>query len=357
MQAFIHFARDCRMVGGPGLLMEEEVRVAFTAESVRGKCARGALRPHSVLKMAPVRVASPGAPDKKKLNFEDWLTLLMKLSCRLYAGAASTHEEAFEKLLDNHVRPYASYRAPEDVTEFLRRAEVAELFFYFEDALRQIFTYYATEDRATHASQVGERAPPQSPGRGLGLSHAGGARVPATRAVNTMKEAITYRSFSQFCTDFQLGSNVLLTNVKLGDVFLSSLKDVVPRATIRGLAYTEFCEALLRCALVGYRSISEASELDKLKGLFLHLNRAIECAVPRAWADGRRSTVPTDAGDLLEGSKTFARRFCHMWELDGLRDYLAPPLQMWEPGLTVLERLEARRGGGGGGGGGGGDGH
>ncbi len=155
---------------------------------------------------------------------------------------------------------------------------------------------------------------------------------------------------------------MLLTTIELGDIYLSSLKAVVPGSTIRKLSYTEFCEALVRCALVAYSKISDSTILDKLRGLFLYMWRAINKNVPRAWADGRRSSVSTNAGDLLAGAQLFNRRFCAQWEADKKRDYLSPPVVEKEAGSTVLHRLVASQtssrhmvGAAGGGGGGGGD--
>ncbi len=65
-------SRDCQIVG-PGLLMEADVAVAFQAEVTRvEKVAPGSQKPHSVLKMAPVRVVSHTATDRKKVRLGCW---------------------------------------------------------------------------------------------------------------------------------------------------------------------------------------------------------------------------------------------------------------------------------------------
>ena len=129
---------------------------------------------------------------------------------------------------------------------------------------------------------------------------------------------------------------MLLTTFELGDIFLSSLKFIEP--SLRGLSYTEFLQALVRCALVAYSKISESTILDKLRGLFLYMWRSINKNVPKAWGDGRR-TGSTYAGDLLAGAATFNRKFIAQWAADGNRDYLSPPPALQETGMTSLGRI------------------
>ena len=142
--------------------------------------------------------------------------------------------------------------------------------------------------------------------------------------------------FLRFASSFDLSNTVLLTTFELGDIFLSSLKFIEP--SLRGLSYTEFLQALVRCALVAYSKISESTILDKLRGLFLYMWRSINKNVPKAWGDGRR-TGSTYAGDLLAGAATFNRKFIAQWAADGNRDYLSPPPALQETGMTSLGRI------------------
>jgi hypothetical protein len=122
----------------------------------------------------------------------------MKLSVKLYARTSRSRDEAFEELLSNHVLPLASRRCPEDVSAFLQNESVAKLFDYYGDALRQIFTYYASEDRGTHVSQAGYGSV-HAQGSGMGMSHSSAEPVRATRAINTMKEAMSYPGAWRWC--------------------------------------------------------------------------------------------------------------------------------------------------------------
>ncbi len=56
---------------------------------------------------------------------------------------------------------------------------------------------------------------------------------------------------------------------------------------IRKLTFREFREALVRCAIVAYSKISDATVIDKIRGLFLYMWRSINTSVPRAF-DSRR---------------------------------------------------------------------
>ena len=132
---------------------------------------------------------------------------------------------------------------------------------------------------------------------------------------------------------------MILSTLEIGDIFLSSIRTVDHGSTIRKLTFPEFWEALVRCALVAYSKISDSSVIDKIRGLFLYMWRAINRSVPRAFAE--RRNVSTYAGDLLAGAMLFNKRFTAAWAADGYRDYLAPdapPLDAGEPS-GVARRL------------------
>ncbi len=103
---------------------------------------------------------------------------------------------------------------------------------------------------------------------------------------------------------------------------------VVPQPTpgselgIRKLTFREFKESLVRCAIVAYSKISDASIIDKIRGLFLYMWRSINTSVPRAF-DQRRS-VSTYHGDLMSGAMLFNKRFTQQWAADGYRCVLFP---------------------------------
>ena len=155
-----------------------------------------------------------------------------------------------------------------------------------------------------------------------------------------LSQAIGYPEFLKFATDFDLSNSVILSTLEIGDIFLSSIRTVDHGSTIRKLTFPEFWEALVRCALVAYSKISDSSVIDKIRGLFLYMWRAINRSVPRAFAE--RRNVSTYAGDLLAGAMLFNKRFTAAWAADGYRDYLAPDAPPLESGKAVLTRMLRR---------------
>ena len=118
-----------------------------------------------------------------------------------------------------------------------------------------------------------------------------------------MKECLGYNEFLRFALDFNLSSNVILSTLEIGDIYLSSIKVTDGQENIRKLTFAEFWEALVRCALVAYSKISNASPGDKIRGLFLYMWRSINDTVPRAIEE--RRNVTTYMGDLINGSMAF----------------------------------------------------
>jgi hypothetical protein len=108
---------------------------------------------------------------------------------------------------------------------------------------------------------------------------------------------------------------------------------------LRKLTFTEFWEALVRCALIAYSKISDASPGDKVRGLFLYMWRAINETVPRAMAS--QNSLTSYMGDLISGSMQFNVKFTAMWSKDGYRDYLSPEVEAREEARDVLNRLMA----------------
>lgn len=199
------------------------------------------------------------------------------------------------------------------------------LFAYFRDALEQIFQFYATNPNVTSSPNKEKMSP------------SGSSRSPFSRVSNSMKSALGYQEFLKFASDFNLANSVLLSTRELGDVYLSSIHNIQPDASIRKLSFEEFWEALVRCAERAYAKISNSSPLDRIRGLFLYMWRSITSNVPHAFT--HRQGISTYAGDLLSGAMLFNKRFTAMWAEDGYRDYLSPERPREESGKDVLSRL------------------
>jgi hypothetical protein len=296
----------------------------------------------------------------------------MKLAVKVYPRSKRV-DDAFQRLLMDNILPLASRRRPDAVDMFLENEDVNRLLDYYRDALEQIFAFYATSDKRTHAAMAayaGTRG-------GSSLGYSGKSPMRATKAVNTMKGALGYGEFLKFASDFDLANSVILSTIELGDIYLSSIKAVEPDSTIRKLTFVEFWEALVRCSLVAYSKISDTSVLDKVRGLLLYMWRSINKNVPKAFTDRRNvstyagafgaalasfhfsspdpprpsltplpSPRPSPAGDLLSGAMLFNKRFTAAWAQDGYRDYLSPDPRVVESGKTVLSRIRGNLGGG-----------
>ena len=228
----VKLAEDCQLIAStkgaastdaavPRL--KADVYVAFTAEVTRAdKIAPGAGMERSALKMAtaarpatasavmtdrrkvrrgpPARprardgAAAPRAhhtppfpptplpPPPLQMNYNDFLTCLLKLAVKVYPRSRSS-DEAFQRLLVDNIVPLASRRCPENIDFYMHNAEVVHLFETFKDALEGIFTYYATNDKRAHAGSGaaggGMRASMAAPGKGP--SHSGASPVRATK--------------------------------------------------------------------------------------------------------------------------------------------------------------------------------
>ena len=139
-----------------------------------------------------------------------------------------------------------------------------------------------------------------------------------------------HAAFLAFAEDFGLSSDAVLSTIELGDIFLTAVDADVG---LGGLTLLGLWEALVRCALVALGKISDATILNKLRSLLLHMWRASSETVPRAFADGRRSA------DVLAAAMLFNKRFTAQWAADGYRDYLSPEARAPESGQSMLDRL------------------
>lgn len=152
-----------------------------------------------------------------------------------------------------------------------------------------------------------------------------------------MKEALGYNEFLKFAVDFNLSSSQILSSLELGDIYLSSIRMSEGDGNVRKLTFLEFWEATVRCALVAYSKISEATIADKIMGLFLYMWRSVNKNVPRAIAE--RRNISTYAGDLIIGATEFNKKFIERWSNEGYRDYLSPDGVTKEEARDVLSRL------------------
>jgi hypothetical protein len=299
---FVKLSRECNIIKTKGIgsgVTQADVNVVYIIEVKRRD--RGFGR------------------KQAQMTYNDFLNALMRLSSKVYPRA-DTVDDAFQQLLMENVLPLASRRSPDPVSMHMENEEVQDLFAYFSDALFMLYQFYATAADAKRRKNTNTRN--------------------ARKHVNSMKECLGYNEFLRFALDFNLSSNVILSTLEIGDIYLSSIKVTDGQENIRKLTFAEFWEALVRCALVAYSKISNASPGDKIRGLFLYMWRSINDTVPRAIEE--RRNVTTYMGDLINGSMAFNVKFTAMWAKDGYRDYLSPKPLAREEARDVLSRLLTR---------------
>ena len=242
--SFVKLAKDCQMIRRN--VTAADIQVVYTAEVKRKD-----------RQMSEVQ---------KMMSYNDFLNALMRLSTRVYPASPSV-DDAFQQLLMENVLPLASRRSPDPVAIHLEKEDVRDILDYFGDAIHSIFQFYATAADHKRRTDTSDKK--------------------KTMKVNTMKEALGYNEFLKFAVDFNLSSSQILSSLELGDIYLSSIKLSEGDGNIRKLTFLEFWEAVVRCALVAYSKISEATIADKIMGLFLYMWRSVNKTVPRAIAERR----------------------------------------------------------------------
>ena len=76
----------------------------------------------------------------------------------------------------------------------------------------------------------------------------------------------------KFAADFGLSSSVLLTQIEVSDIYLSSVviqgKSGTPGRKMR---FDQFWEAIVRCALLAWRNVATATSDSKIRALLVFM--------------------------------------------------------------------------------------
>ena len=109
---FVKLARDTQIVGtalseADPPLTDADVQVVYTAEVKNRDRAPGAAAARNGGMAARSAAAVSASAELKKMNYNDFLTALMKLSIRVYPRSRSV-DEAFQRLLMDNILPLAS---------------------------------------------------------------------------------------------------------------------------------------------------------------------------------------------------------------------------------------------------------
>lgn len=251
----------------------------------------------------------------------------MKIASKCYPSAG-TYEDAMQQLLMDNILPLASRRSVVDVKALVHQPAVDLLHSYYEEALVQLFSYYAVFSDQSSKSKTLVKSMGHLTGKSFEVQR---TEFQAAKELEQQEKSqmslVGYSEFLRFASDFGLVSSLGLTCLDLGDIYLvvASLKRL--ETTVKKLDIYEFWEALVRCALVAFKSYTNITTEDKVKGLFLYIWRHIQASVQeQVQRSGTQMTQSLQKAGLIRGSQVLNERFLNMWHKDGNRDYLATPV-------------------------------
>lgn len=314
------------------------------------------------------------------LNFANFLDVLAELGTLCYPSSDSV-EDAFESILMNNILPFAARRS-RDILEFyvVENIEVATIFTYYEKPLQKIFAYYAADSASpdgtkksniTVSKQGNGNSPRKSPMkspvtlRPSAPSSSSVALTPysknntslvSSRSPNRqsgdnvgteMHAFIGYSDFLRFMNDTGLAIALQTTTYDLSHIFLVVMQAKDFNFTSRNLEYAEFCEVLIKCAVVGFRG-KNVSLADKTHALFMFMSRQVDQIVSLI-LHGKGSVSSSEnaafVSRLTDGIKSLRTKFQKAWSEDGFRDYLSdlppPPLTKKKNATSMLEHLSS----------------
>lgn len=229
--------------------------------------------------------------------------------------------------MDN-ILPLASRRTVVDVKALVHQPSVESLYTYYEDALNQLFRYYATFSDQSSKSKTLMKSMGHLAGKSFEMQR---SEFQAAKELEQLEKSqaslVGYAEFLRFAADFGLVSSLGLTCLDLGDIYLvvTTLRKL--ETSVKRLDIEEFWEALVRCALVAFKDYTTVTTEDKVKGLFLYIWRHIQASVQeQVQRAGSQMTQASQKAGLIRGSQVLNERFLSQWAKDGHRDYLAPPV-------------------------------
>lgn len=237
-----------------------------------------------------------------------------------------------QQLLMDNILPLALRRKPVSVTSIMRQPVIEELFKYYEDALNQLFRFYATASAKSASSKsllktTSAQVKTFDDQRKIieRLQDAG-----KKGSENSLANSIGYADFVRFSGDFGLQSSMGLTTLDMGDIYLSVISMQNFETSVRKMTFREFWEALVRSSLVAFKNVPGLLPEEKVKSMFLYMWRHIQESVQEQ-VNGTISSgggMNTYKGGLIRGAQILNERFIAAWAKDGYKDYLdtTPPV-------------------------------
>jgi hypothetical protein len=157
-----------------------------------------------------------------------------------------------QQLLLDNILPMAARRRPVPLDGIVLQPQVEELFFYYEDALQEIYRFYATNTESISRNMIkstGSTAKAKTFDEQRERSLLAAAKEKSTqtasRAGSGSSSQMEYADFLQFASDFGLANSMALTTLDLGDIFLTVISTQAFETSLRSISFREFWEVCL----------------------------------------------------------------------------------------------------------------
>eukprot|EP00597_Dinobryon_sp_UTEXLB2267_P007803 CAMPEP_0170097076 /NCGR_PEP_ID=MMETSP0019_2-20121128/28993_1 /TAXON_ID=98059 /ORGANISM="Dinobryon sp., Strain UTEXLB2267" /LENGTH=476 /DNA_ID=CAMNT_0010319243 /DNA_START=1605 /DNA_END=3032 /DNA_ORIENTATION=- len=270
-----------------------------------------------------------------KLSFEEFISCLIKISFKCYPSSLNK-EEAMQHLLMDNILPLANKRNPIGISKnILKQPNMESMFSYYEDALMNLYIFFAiTSENSEHRKNmiVSTCSTGKTFDEQAALIEESKLR---TLASQSNAKSMGYSSFMKFANDFGLLSTSLnLTNVDIGDIYLTVISFNNFSTSIRKIDFKEFWECIVRSALKAFQAYEEMTSDQKLKELLLHMWRHTQSNSHDhmlGYGTLQGGGFNTHKGSLLKVSQLFSEKFTAAWAKDEYRDYLVAPVSFSSP--------------------------
>jgi len=277
-----------------------------------------------------------------KLNFDDYLACLVRIAEKCYPGQSSSEDSMQQFLMDN-ILPSAHRREPESINVIMKEPGIESIMRAYETPLMKIFKFFASASDGLTKN----RNMVKSTSNIVKTfdDHKDIIQVSKTRRhmESLVANMMCYADFIRFVQDLGLVSTLPITIVEFGDIYLTVtfFNNFTP--TLRKLEFKEFCEALVRIALLAFKDVAVSNE-NKVKGLFLNLWRYMQellGAHMMEYGTIAGGGFNTYKEELLNSVEAFSSKFKTIWAKDEYRNYVDPKESQAEEEQGVMASLNA----------------
>lgn len=305
-------------------ISRQDIHIAFTSElKIRSDSMKHEIKSGAVAKKDAL---------SKALTYAEFLNVLGRLSLRVYPDAVS-QSSAFQTLLIENILPLAHRRSPQTITGQLNSSKVLAVQIEFRDALLELYTFFASEsqdeDHETRAIDV-KATSFQSMD-----SQKNRVRVYKRESVifcvNSTEygttKSLAHQHWMKFAADFGLSSSVLLTQIEVSDIYLSSVviqgKSGTPGRKMR---FDQFWEAIVRCALLAWRNVATATSDSKIRALLVFMWKHFQEKTNEMNISSRdmANDLAVHNRGLVKAAEKLMAKVVTMWSDSGYRDFLQP---------------------------------